>query len=122
MDNFCIKCAILGKTGLTLERVRHCLTNDFFVFIENADSLLLIIILVIVVIVVFFIIFAAGYVYKYVIRWFPTGSYLLKVNNRNTEQGVKYVKVNNKDTKTTQNIGVVLVSSLFTLNIFHALL
>ena len=55
---------------------------------------------------------------------YPAGIYLLKVNNRNTRKKVwNMFKVNNKDTKTTphQNDanGVVLVSLLLTLNIFH---
>ena len=46
---------------------------------------------------------------------FPAGIYQLKVNNRNPWN---MFKVNNKNTRTT---GVVLVSSLLTLKIFHTL-
>ena len=42
-----------------------------------------------------------------------------KLTTETLEQGVKYVQVNNKDTKTTP--GVVLVFLLLTLNIFHTL-
>ena len=45
---------------------------------------------------------------------YPDGIYLLRVNNRNTRnQGWNIFKVNNKDT------GIVLVSLLLTLDIFH---
>ena len=39
-----------------------------------------------------------------------------KLTIQTLEQGVKYVKVNNKDTS-----GIVLVSLLLTLNIFHSM-
>ena len=44
----------------------------------------------------------------------------LKLTIETTEQGVKLIKVNNKDTRTTPN-GVFLVSLLLTLNIFQTL-
>ena len=44
----------------------------------------------------------------------------LKLAKETLKQGVKYVKVNNKDARTTPI--VVLVSLLLTLKIFHTLL
>ena len=59
---------------------------------------------------------------KLTIKTLEQGVKYVKVNNKDTrttptietlEKGVKYVKVNNKDTRTT------VVSLLLTLNIFH---
>ena len=49
----------------------------------------------------------------------PVGIYLLKVNNRNINKVWNMFKVDNKDRMTP---GVVLVSLLLALNIFHTLL
>ena len=52
---------------------------------------------------------------QYVFDWYtnnPAGIYLLKVDNRNTEQGVNMSKVNNEN---------VVVFLLLTLNVFHTL-
>ena len=50
--------------------------------------------------------------------FFSAGIYLLRVNYRNTRTKVwNMFKVNNKATKTTP--GIVLVTLLLTLNIFH---
>ena len=50
---------------------------------------------------------------------FQAGNYILKVKNRNARTKVwNMFKVNNEDTKNNA-IGVVLVSLLLTLNIFH---
>ena len=46
---------------------------------------------------------------------FPAGNYMFEVNSGNTRtKSEKMFKINNKD-----NNGVVLVSLLLTLNIFH---
>ena len=50
------------------------------------------------------------------ISWYPVGIYLLKVNNRDTR---KRCEICSK--LTIKPIGVVLVSLLLTLNIFHTL-
>ena len=52
---------------------------------------------------------------------FQAGNYMFKVNNRNARTKVcNMFKVNNEDTKNDADaIGVVLVSLLLTLNIFH---
>ena len=49
----------------------------------------------------------------------PAGIHLLKVNNRNKKVW-NIFKANNKDIRTTSN-GLVLVSLLLTMNMFHTL-
>ena len=49
------------------------------------------------------------------LNYFPVGIYLLKVNNINTRTKVwNMFKANNKDTKTTSMVSLLLI-----LNIFH---
>ena len=50
------------------------------------------------------------------INIFPAGNYMLKVNNKNTRTRCEI------SSKLTIKAGLVLVSLLITLNIFHALL